>query len=173
MEEFIKSIVNQASKIHGNQMYGNKPYSHHLEQVVRIVVKYTSNRYVLTAAAFHDVLEDTSIDKVELAFKIGTLSTVLVWLVTDEPGANRKERKANTYPKIKRNSDAILIKVADRIANINECIKEGNYRLGVMYYKENKRFHSALFDGQPIWEECLEAFDRLDKFVVLGVKFSG
>lgn len=72
--------------------------------------------------------------------------------LTDEPGANRKERKAATYPKIKGTPGALQLKLADRIANVENGLASRvkdpsnslNKRMFLMYKKEQPEFESAL-----------------------------
>lgn len=84
----------------------------------------------------------------------------MVYCVTDELGRNRKEKKEKTLPKTASNPDAIILKLADRIANIEHGGKVDMYR------KEYQEFKGALFlntpnDGKSMWE-------YLDK--LMGVK---
>ena len=74
----------------------------------------------------------------------------MVYCVTDEIGRNRKEKKAKTLPKTASNPDAIILKLADRIANIEHGGKID------MYAKEYDEFKGALFlntpsDGKIMW----------------------
>ncbi len=48
-----------------------------------------------------------------------------IWGVTDEPGATRAARKRRTLPKTARYRIAIIVKLADRIANVEENIRTG------------------------------------------------
>jgi hypothetical protein len=71
--------------------------------------------------------------------------------VTDELGRNRKEKKEKTLPKTASNPDAIILKLGDRIANIEHGGKVD------MYAKEYQEFKGALFlntpaDGKLMWE---------------------
>ena len=140
-----------AIKAHGDQKYGDEPYSKHLEDVVNIARCWMPNhiasdeieRGVLISAAWlHDVLEDTDVEYKELNHNFGNNIALLVWAVTDEPGKNRKERKAKTLPKIRKfGPPAVFIKVCDRIANIGNC-SDSLYK---MYSKEHEAFRNALY----------------------------
>jgi hypothetical protein len=63
--------------------------------------------------------------------------------ITDEPGKNRKERKLKTYKKTLKNKIATTVKVADRIANVEES-KKNDPKLLKMYKKEYPEFKSNL-----------------------------
>src|SRR5262245_31138361 len=90
---------------HGNQTYGDKPYEHHLRAVVDVLKRFgasledASTAPLLIAAWLHDSLEDTALSRAEVETNFGAEVTELVWRVTDEPGATRKERKPATYRK--------------------------------------------------------------------------
>ena len=131
-----------AVRSHGPQLYGDKPYVIHLEQVVAVLRRFNLATPELESAAWlHDVIEDTSTSEVEIAragFPTSVIAIVLA--VTDEPGANRQERKAKTYPKIAALRDAVAVKLADRIANV-----EAGGKLD-LYSKEYPQFRSALYN---------------------------
>ncbi|MFA6234649.1 MAG: hypothetical protein WC824_10765, partial [Bacteroidota bacterium] len=103
----------------------------------------------------------------------------IVLFCTDEPGPNRRERKRLTYARMRTEidkhlscsgrlyqpgwlRDAIKVKMADRISNIQACfIAGGRSDLWQMYKKEQEVFKNALLvDGlccHSMWEE----YDRL------------
>ena len=75
-------------------------------------------------------------------------------------GRNRKERKAKTYPKINSSKDAVIIKLADRIANMRNSNKTDSPQKE-MYQDEYIEFRRALadhhnhLDMQDMWI-CLD-----------------
>ncbi len=135
---------------HGDQKYGTYPYEVHLGNVVTALMRFgilpnsEANNRLLAAAWLHDVLEDTPGTYSELEAEFGAVITQMVFCVTDEEGANRKERKAKTYIKLARNPDAVIVKLADRIANTEFCLTHGNESLFAMYQKEQQAFEEAL-----------------------------
>lgn len=155
MEGLAKSF---AIKAHGDQRYGNHSYSYHLEQVVSNAKQYTDDPYVLAAAWLHDTIEDTDVDFYNVFENFGRRISRLVFSVTNEPGVNRKERAAKTYPKIMAaGRDAVLIKLCDRIANVEHSIAH-NHSMFKMYKKEYPKFRAAL----KLPGELKEAWARLD-----------
>jgi (p)ppGpp synthase/HD superfamily hydrolase len=143
---------------HGDQKYGVHPYSFHLDQVARIASDYGDDAEVI--AYLHDVVEDTetTIDEVESLF--GSLVAECVHILTDEAGENRKERKAKTYEKMSKVSDelelALVVKAADRLANLRACVADNNMRLFQVYNKEHEAFKKAVYRAnlcEPLWEE--------------------
>ena len=88
-------------------------------------------------------MEDTAVSYNDIKEKFGIEVAEIVYAVTDELGRNRKERKAKTYPKIKENKDAIIVKLGDRISNMRNSLLKG-HKMSEMYIKEYKEFRSAL-----------------------------
>ena len=59
--------------------------------------------------------------------------------MTDEAGANRKERHRLTHLKIRGRSDAVRVKLADRIANMEASMEQRSHLRG-MYRQEHAAF---------------------------------
>ena len=152
-----------ALQAHGNQMYGNKPYSFHLDMVADIVMPYGEQAQIV--AYLHDVVEDTSVSKEQLKETFGDFVADCVGLLTDEPGANRKERKAKTYQKLSLVEGptelALIVKAADRLANVKACIADNKQTLLQVYSNEHATFKAAAYRTglcDPIWAELDHLF---------------
>ena len=147
-----------AAQKHAGQKYGDKEYTEHLKEVSQVIRRFgyeftpSDFELLLECAFLHDTLEDTSTTKQELEEQFGKEVAELVYLVSDEPGKSRKERKQKTYPKIASSGTAIALKLADRIANVEHCIKTKSPLLD-MYRKEHKDFKRYLENGklQSMW----------------------
>ena len=144
-----------------NQTYGPLPYTFHLQHVENVVQRFFKSDkphtwYPRIAAHLHDIVEDTntSIDVIESMF--GKNVSDLVWAVTDEPLTqeelnsglknNRKNRKAKTYKKLKHSEFGVALKLADRIANIENCHSWESGMLD-MYKKEYTEFFTQLWNA--------------------------
>jgi (p)ppGpp synthase/HD superfamily hydrolase len=150
MSDSIQTAQDFAAKAHKGQMYGSQPYTYHLVQVANVLTRFGFDDTDLHVAAWlHDVVEDTDTTVEDVQALVGDVVADIVQRVTDEPGANRKERKAKTYPMIKGDVSATLIKLADRIANVENCIATGKRGLYGMYCKEQPEFRKALFVDAP------------------------
>lgn len=157
---------------HGNQMYGSdQPYSVHLQSVVDVLKElgHGSNTELLCAAWLHDVLEDTTESPASL-LESGVTPYVLALVdaVTNEPGKNRAERHAATYPRITRMPEAVTLKIADRIANIRASI-ESRPDLLKMYIREHKGFFNALTDNSAGMMNYRE-WTALQRLIVKAIK---
>jgi len=110
-----------ADKAHANQTYDIYPYGYHIRQVVTIAEELGYDESIVVAAALHDTLEDTELSYNDLKKAFGVEVAEIVYCVTDELGRDRKERKEKTYPKIRSNWKAGVVKLCDRIANIQQA----------------------------------------------------
>jgi (p)ppGpp synthase/HD superfamily hydrolase len=151
-----------AAEAHTDQMYGERPYIYHLEQVSTVLQRYRFTDPDLHAAAWlHDTVEDTDVTLEDLANAGFSQRTIfLVDCVTQRPGHNRRERAAATYPYTRRDTIAVALKLADRIANVEASIEEGKSGLTSMYRKEYPGFRQALYrEGE--WQEMWDDLDKL------------
>ena len=130
---------------HRGQLYGDEPYDVHLGAVVSVLYRFGYDDVTLKAAGWlHDVVEDSETTIAEVEREFGPAVATLVAAVTSEPGKNRKERNALTYPKIRALPDAVVLKLADRIANVENGLAQSS-SLTSMYRKEAVGFREALY----------------------------
>lgn len=174
MSDFAKYFAYGA---HAGQKYGPHPYTYHLEQVIEVAdlnVRKDAPRFFVEAAWLHDVLEDTPVTKTTLVELFGQDVADLVDAVTDPPtpGLTRKERKKLTYAKMVEYRDSCyashglrsplvtLLKLCDRIANVEYSLKTGNLDKLGMYRNEYPAFRTALYlEGQSetLWARLEKA----------------
>ena len=95
------------------------------------------------------MVEDTAATVADVRSRFGDLVASCVALLTDAPGANRKERKARTYAalaEVKGDEElALLVKAADRLANVRACVADGQRALWYTYHGEHPTFRAAAF----------------------------
>jgi (p)ppGpp synthase/HD superfamily hydrolase len=152
----------EALRLHAGQLYGSVPYSTHLEDVVGILIGFGHDDPELLAAAWlHDSLEDTDATSDDLEQSFGRRVADLVGAVTDDPeGVNRKARKARPLRLIPTVPGALLLKLADRIANVKRALTSDSPRYIRMYRGEQGSFRDALRregEADAMWE----ALERL------------
>lgn len=121
------------------------PYITHVAAVVAVLVEfgYGEEQNVLAAAWLHDVVEDTDVILEDLT-TFGPAVLTMVEAVTNSPGSNRADRHALTYPRIRVFQESIVVKLADRIANMRVSKEQGNVRLWKMYVDEYPYFRKML-----------------------------
>lgn len=146
----VERARSMSAAAHEGQRYGQKPYTYHLEQVASVLRSYGlgQDEELIAAGYLHDSVEDTPLSLQVIRLELGEGVARLVDAVTDPPGRNRKERKAKAYPRIRAVPKAIMLKLADRIANTTECNVTGNALLLSMYQSEHPGMRAALFDPE-------------------------
>lgn len=134
-----------AEKAHANQNY-DKIYSYiyHIKCVVDVAEYLNYGETIVIACTLHDVLEDSDLSYNDIKNAFSEEIAEIVYCVTDEAGRNRKERKEKTYPKIRNNWKAIVVKICDRIANVQHS-KKYNQKMFEMYKNEHTDFLKELF----------------------------
>lgn len=164
--EHISKLYEEAKmvaiKAHGSQSYDEIfPYEKHLEDVVSVIKRFGyAGRYIISGY-LHDSIEDGDISYRKIKSYFGKEVAEIVYCVTDEQGRDRKEKKLKTLPKTASNESAIIVKLADRIANIEHGGKVK------MYKKEYKQFCKYLrHEDQDV--TCKAMWEYLDE--LLGVK---
>lgn len=136
---------------HQGQTYGFLPYTHHLQEVEMVLRRFNVNDEDMFCAAWlHDVVEDTTTKKRDIYECFGDRVGDLVWAVTDEPGEDRESAKARTYPKTRACLGAVTLKLADRIANV-----ENGGNSVDKYKKEQESFRRNLYTegvSEDMWK---------------------
>lgn len=130
---------------HGAQTYNDEtPYGVHLQDVVNVAIKFgLRNEAFLCACWLHDSIEDTTVSYSDIRSRFGQEVAELVFAVTNELGRDREERNKKTYPKIQANPWALLLKLCDRIANVEfGRVNNGKWR---KYAEEFDGFAEALY----------------------------
>ncbi len=144
---------------HGQQTYGDRPDSFHLDAVAALAAPYGEDAVVI--AYLHDTVEDTEATPEDIEAQFGARVAACVGLLTDEPGAQRKERKAKTYAKLAQvnggpNELALVVKAADRLANVRACLADRKRGLWEVYAGEHPVFKAAAHRKglcDPLWAE--------------------
>jgi (p)ppGpp synthase/HD superfamily hydrolase len=152
-----------SNKAHFLKGYGNLPYQAHLFDVEYVIVKFGYGEETVEgyenriAARLHDIIEDSGYNYNDVKKIFGTNVAEMVYLCADYRGRNRKQRKPDAmYDEMRENPRAVIIKLADRIANVMYSIESGE--MIDTYKKEHKHFRDILYTpgiGEEMWK-CLE-----------------
>jgi len=149
-----------ALKAHRDQKYGKYPYIYHLDAVVDILDQY--GQHVQIIGYLHDIIEDTETTKSDIIKNFGKYVAECVFLTTDGPGKNRKQKKMALYKKLKESpsdhESSLIVKAADRLANIEACIMGGRESLLKMYKREHLDFKDAVYRPKL----CDDIWDRIE-----------
>ena len=101
------------------------PYINHPIHVAQILSEEgVDDQEILAAAILHDTVEDTETSLGELASEFGDRVSRIVAEVTDDKSLPKQERKRlqiEHAPEL--SGEAALVKVADKISNVTDVIK--------------------------------------------------
>lgn len=157
-EKIYKEARMVAIKAHSNQDYdGIFPYEKHLDDVVDVLKRYGFSGKFIVAGYLHDTMEDNGLSFNKIKRHFGVEVAEMVYCVTDELGRDREEKKRKTLPKTAGNPDAIILKLGDRIANIEHGGKIG------MYFDEYPNFKEILYQNTP--KDGLKMWEHLDELL--------
>jgi len=146
---------------HGAQLYSGVPYVEHLDEVARLVDPF--GQEAQTIAYLHDILEDTETTADELSREFGQYVADCVALLSDDKDASRLERKRQAHARLADAPShlelALVVKAADRLANLRSSAREGRESLLKMYCGEQADFRAAAYRPglcDDIWAEMEE-----------------
>ena len=140
----IEKYIEYIKEKHGNQKRKQgTPYYLHPVEVCRILYnKGIKDGNILTAALFHDLIEDTTVTYDEIKEISNEKVAKIVKLLSKEKGYNMAE-----YIKdIKENKSAKLVKLADRLHNLSEA-SFGSEEFQKKYIKETEEWYVNLARG--------------------------
>ncbi|MGE3544876.1 MAG: HD domain-containing protein [Kofleriaceae bacterium] len=142
---------------HADQRYGTAPYEVHLAAVRAVLAEIGITGPLLSAAWLHDVIEDTATTKQEIVDRFGPVVAELVWAVTGV-GADRKQRNHAVYAKLRAVPEAVTLKLADRIANVEASLGSSPEMLA-KYRSEWPGFSEALagLGDEALWNRLRRA----------------
>lgn len=147
MDDAVLKARVYAIAAHGDQRYGAHPYRHHLDAVANILAPFGTTAQIV--GYLHDTIEDTDVSHADIETRFGLLVADCVAILSDEAGPDRKTRKTLTYVKMaKVDGDrtlALIVKAADRLANVRACIDDGNHDMLEKYRGEHPNFRPAAF----------------------------
>lgn len=154
-----------AEKAHSNQTYDIFPYMYHIRKTLAVAQELGYDETIQVACVLHDSMEDDSLSYNKIKTFFGETVAEIVFAVTDELGRNRVERKAKTYPKIVKNWRAIVVKICDRIANLEQSANFNPSKCK-MYLQEHQDFVDQLTNKNDVfYNEIAPAWRRLDALV--------
>jgi (p)ppGpp synthase/HD superfamily hydrolase len=155
-----------AMEAHGDQKYGDQPYMVHLDAVASILQPQGEQAQVV--GYLHDVLEDTATPREALATEFGEQVAHYVGLLTDGQYATRAERKAKTNAKLAACSGAdclaLVVKAADRLANVRVSAANGPPEKLEKYRREHGNFRAAAYRPGL----CDDLWTELDRILDFG-----
>lgn len=161
MDDLVARARRFALIAHGDQKYGDRPYSFHLDSVVELLAPFGDDARVV--GYLHDVVEDTPVTLETIRAEFGDSVARCVALLTDQPGANRAERKMRTHAKLAAVTGAdelaLIVKAADRLSNLRMSLDPSRASKLEMYRQEHAAFRKAAYRAglcDILWKEIDE-----------------
>jgi (p)ppGpp synthase/HD superfamily hydrolase len=180
----VNDAISLAHHAHAGQRYGDTDYTRHLRDVALILgaggfvgpLEYDAkaddfvahplpgeNTWQI-AAWLHDIVEDTEVTIDQVREQFGPEVARLVAAVTTPASVgNRKARLTKLIEQLRETPEAMPLKLADRISNVDSCWYTRNTLL-FMYHREYRRFRTSL---RPLSDDprVMKMWDRLDKLL--------
>lgn len=170
LKEYIQNTIMYlrarefAKKAHGEQKYGERNYSHHLQQVDKIVndfahlLKENAILKIKTCAWLHDIIEDTEITKSDLEKEFNSTIAGIVYKVS-----NNKKSNEIPYKKICNCNNAKLIKLFDRLANMENCCITKSTRHIKKYVEQYPQLKEYLYMSKydELWQRLEKAYNKM------------
>jgi guanosine-3',5'-bis(diphosphate) 3'-pyrophosphohydrolase len=158
-----------AIRTHMSQIHRDKFYTCHLEQVENVLIRFDCCSFRMRAAAWlHGTVNKSGVTMNDINREFPGFIASMVDALTNAPGETREERNSATFSRIKeRGGMAIILKLADRIANVEEAISSSDISLS-MYKDEYSDFRDALHEpgmADAMWEH-LDALDEIVRQMV-------
>lgn len=107
-----------ALKYHAGQMYGDLPYSHHLQEVADSVAAGTTDERLIQVAWLHDILEDTPMQLLTLHTLFEDNVAQAVEAMTRKQGMEKSLYLATC----KANPMARMAKIHDSLCNLRASV---------------------------------------------------
>ncbi|MET0234068.1 MAG: HD domain-containing protein [Kibdelosporangium sp.] len=147
----MDDAVDFAVRWHADQARpAGEPYVEHLLEVVTVLVDAldVTDIDVLRTAVLHDVVEDTACELGEVRQRFGDRVAELVgWVTKDNDRAAYLERLKEAP------ADALLVKLADRLSNVQRLNTHPRPEKQRSYYAETLRSIVPLAQGHPWFRE--------------------
>jgi guanosine-3',5'-bis(diphosphate) 3'-pyrophosphohydrolase len=160
----IASAVQFATAYHGDQRRKTGvPYLEHLLEAVQILVEGAgvSSPDVLVAAVLHDVVEDTSATLADVRAAFGPRVAELVGWVTIPASEHGEDSSAAREAYLRRlrdaPRDAVLVKLADRMSNVQTLRNLPPDRQRA-YYAQTVTYIVPLAAGEPWFADWYAAW---------------
>lgn len=146
-EEFVDRARRFAQNAHAGTLYSGQDFVVHLDAVHQNLTSVSRDRYLRVGAYLHDVVEDTDKTIEDVLEHFGARVAEIVAVCTDEPGPNRKTRKALTYARVRESLDygALLVKLCDRLGNAEKSLIDGPSSMFKMYRLEHPAFKESVY----------------------------
>jgi (p)ppGpp synthase/HD superfamily hydrolase len=160
----MDAAVDFAVRWHGDQIRpAGEPYAEHLLEVVTVLGDGlgVTDVDILRTAVLHDVVEDTDCELDEVRQQFGSRVAELVGWVTKSGDRAAYLERLKDAP-----ADALLVKLADRLSNVQRLDTHPRPEKQRSYYAETLRSIVPLAQGHPWFREWYSQWQN--RFAYLG-----
>ena len=152
--------VARSKHSHQNRKFGNVAYIRHPMHVAEILKTYSADQYIIAAALLHDTIEDTDTSYTELEATFGKKVANLVKELTSEKNITNKVDYL-TKKMIHMSSDALLIKLADRLSNVSDL--QNDKKFAVRYSAQTRDILDAVRSKRKIDRPAMRIINQIRK----------
>lgn len=149
----ISKAKHFAIEAHGNQKYGDYPYSHHLEQVVANVKMRNQGSDMLTTliavAWLHDTMEDCGVSHKQLLDEFGLCIADSVQYLTKTEELSYEDYMVGCC----ESSVAREVKICDTLANLNESFRTNRVKGMNKYPKQLAILTDGIWCGELLFNK--------------------
>ncbi len=151
-----KEAIKLAKIYHKNQKYGGfLPYMFHLKKIDKVIDHYFFNIpedkifIYKISAILHDIVEDTDYKIEDIEKKFGSYVKTIVFNVTKLDKKKTDEYERAYYNKVASDIGSIYVKLADKIINAKQTLKD-----------KSPKHIKNMVKGHPIFQECI--YNKID-----------
>ncbi|WP_219823240.1 HD domain-containing protein [Nocardia nova] len=159
-EPRLSCALQFAERAHGPQRRpAGEPYVEHLREVISVLVDGLgiTDADLLVAAALHDVVEDTDTTIDQIREEFGDSVAALVGWVTKGP---KEDKRAYLARLADAPSDVVLLKLADRLSNVQRLDTHPRPEKRARYYAETVQWIVPLARRHPWFDEWFSNWQR-------------
>jgi (p)ppGpp synthase/HD superfamily hydrolase len=163
--ETLRQAFGFARACHGDQLRPTgEPYERHLLEAVEVLAEGAGilERDLLVAALLHDVVEDTACSLDEVRARFGPRVAELVdWVTKADPpdGGDPAEARLGYLRRLaSAPREAVLVKLADRLSNVQRLDRHPRPEKRRSYYRETVEWVLPLAAGVPFFHEQFDAW---------------
>lgn len=147
----VERAYHVAERAHrGQRRRHGVPYIEHPLAVTTLLVDELGVRdpVMLAAALLHDVLEDCDVTPVELRAAFPARTCELVELLTDPSPDMTSDERRRHYKGIWADPEATILKGADRLGNLRDCLLQPDPGFQVRYARRTR--YEVLHASSPL-----------------------
>lgn len=132
----IRAFRQWAIEKHGDQMYGPRPYSFHLDQVAMALDEMGATQDEIMAGYGHDLIEDPQVTQAEITERSNQSVAGMIWAVSGV-GETREEKLQSVVRKIPMVPGSEKVKLADRFVNLRRSLLDRKWKKIKTYVLEH------------------------------------